>query len=455
MVRFVLSFLFLFVVARPASAQDVFAEIYPVKKDVFVGEEFEIRLRLWDSLGLAEIRFMPVNWKNIDVFPDKNTFERVMNKNGVPYQVTQLRLRAVIKTDGEQVFPPLCMAARVPQEIITGNVDFGREFSEIDASAYNRVVFSKKYKEMKVCSAPFSVRARRLPAQTPMPFPATDVRFFSGRTPRTPSVRAGTPVKRSVVLTAAGTLPAFLPDLSIKDPENAKTYPGRLERSISSSGRNLLAGVRRTDVYIPERAGALNLPELRAYWFDTSENTVKTAVLPAETITVLPAAATGTSRTVEAAAPRKESSSANRLKVSGVSFQHLKNVGKMLPFLLAAVFAAYVLRSAFARYFRRKAAVAEVVKACDSADLKKMETALLRWAEAEGAARVLNLTDVAKILNDEDTAFKAALKRLSALIYGVKTHENATEELRNAFICRLPVKKRCRTEKDVFPELYP
>ena len=95
MVRFFL-FVSLCMFCKSAFAQEVFAEIFPVKKDVLVGEEFEIRLRLWDSLGLAEIRFMPVDWKNIDVFPDKNTLERVMNKNGKPYQVTQVRLRAVI-----------------------------------------------------------------------------------------------------------------------------------------------------------------------------------------------------------------------------------------------------------------------------------------------------------------------------------------------------------------------
>lgn len=466
MVRFLL-FVSLCVFCKNAFAQEVFAEIFPVKKDVLVGEEFEIRLRLWDSLGLAEIRFMPVDWKNIDVFPDKNTLERVMNKNGKPYQVTQVRLRAVIKTDGAQSFPSLCMSAKVPEEIIQGNVNFGREFSKIETSAYNRVVFSKKIKELKVCSEPFSVTVRKLPDHKPPLFPATDVKFLSGILPRSLVAKVGMPVKRSVVLTAAGTLPGFLPDISSAAPENARTYEGRLERNLLTSGRNLLAGVRKTEVYIPQSEGELVLPEIRADWYNTQTGKIETALLPSAVIKITPAAAAQKTRTAEAE-PKKNNNAFFDFE------RRLNNIFSVFPlphtmlcvviFTLAAVFSIFGIARLSRSFRKKRALVADLKEACRAQNPQDIEKALIRWADSISEQTVLNLSDVKRLINGEDEDFLRVLEELNFRLYGrtkfseilfERAEETIGTEVWKAFENKKPLKKKPAPKKDVFPELYP
>lgn len=456
------AFLSLFPFAETA-AQEVFTEIFPVKKEVYLGEEFEIRLRIWDALGLAELVFMPSDWKNIDVFPDPKTDERIIKRNGKPYQVTQVRLRSVIKTAGRQTFPSLCMVANVPEKIIAGHVDLGREFSKKSENAYNNVVFSLERKELTVCSEPFSVNVLNLPERNPPLFPATAVKLSSGIAPRSKSVEAGTPVKRTVVLTAQGTLAGYLPDVAGGEPEGVRTYPARLEHSQSASGKRLTAGLRRTVVYIPERAGELVLPEIRVDWLNTATGNMETSTLPSEKISVLPASATGKSRTASFESGKKADAVAEFETAVKEKLSHLKRLfpekGGLAFVLVFAFFAGMVFRAvkpAAARMMLRRRAVSDVKKACAGNDCKRMEKALIFWAQTEcGDRRILNLADIGASIAGGNADVGAVLGKLSRRLYEDGEIDVSGAEVFSVFCkCRSSIRKR-KKEKDVFPDLYP
>lgn len=414
----------------PASGAEVFAEILPVPKQVYVGQEFEIKIRLWDRIGLLDARFLPLAWKNIAVYPDEAPVERTLKQNGVSYRVQEIRLRAVLKARGIQKFPPLCLAAVVPDRILSGKIDFGEELKPPSEDAFKNVVFSAETKQIRTCSDPFSVEVLPLPAHTPPLFPARRVELLSGVVPDRKDVYAGTPIKRSVVLQAVGTLPGYLPDFSAPPIKGVKIYAGRLENSLSVSGRNLSAFLRRTFVYIPEKPGKLVLPEIAVTWFNTETGQTETSVIPAYEITVMPSSIIGEIQTLRAEHPAGGGFLKQILQMPA---QGIRFIGRQLPdfdfytFLFWTLGAACIVTLSILYVYphlrahvRRRRNIRRLYRACLEDDPRKIEKALITWAsDTVPHRRILTLFDVLTLFQQEDFLIRTGLDKLNDRLYGM------------------------------------
>lgn len=458
-----------------AFAAQIFTEILQNKKEVYVGEEFEIKIRLWDGVGLLDVRFLPAGWKNIEIFSDPKLIERTMKSNDVSYHVTDVRLRAVIKKAGRQTFPSLCLQATAPERIVSGKIDFGEELKPPSEDAFKNVVFSKETKEVKTCTNPFEMNVLALPKNPPGLFPATKVDILSGVLPDRPSVTAGTPIKRSVVLLATGTLPGYLPDFPMTEIKNVKFYAGRLENSMSSKDQNIVAALRRTFVYIPEKDGTLLLPEIKVPWLNTETKEIETAVLPAQTIEVTTSSIVEEIQTLRAEYSKEGFFKKVFLVIARVLFMlkeklfNIKFVVSFAAVTMAAMTILYYLPLIRAR-MRRQRNIYRLYKACMDDNAEKIEKALILWAKDMAPDRqILTLFDVLTLFQQEDFQIQESLDKLNYYLYGMgrytkflpligKKHgeHSLGMEIWTAFERAVPVQiKHKKIKKPDLPDLYP
>ncbi len=100
----------------------------------------------------------------------------------------------------------------------------------------------------------------------------------------------GRPLTRTITLTADGVGEAQLPEIAPPELPTAKIYSDASEAQTVSVDNGVQATRRFSWAIIPQQAGKLTLPEVVVPWFDVVSGTMKTAMLPAQTIEVQAAA---------------------------------------------------------------------------------------------------------------------------------------------------------------------
>ena len=362
--------------ASNALGLDYFVEIPKTPAEVFAGQQFDMKLQLWDAVDATGARFLAFDWKDIDVFPDKS--QRMFNSsvNGRLYRVTEMRLKAVVKKAGKQYFPQICVARIVKDTSVQASEAAGEK------------VLVEEEKDIATCTDPFAINVKPLPKNV---FPAEDVAVLSGILPESGTVAVGSPLKRSLVLKATGTLPAYLPDLIAEEIPFVKIYDGQLVQTLDKSQRTIVAEAKRTTVYIPEKAGKIVLPEIRFSWLNTLTGRLEKGYFPAETITVVEAANPDNPiRTAEAETPQKPPSVSVSFKFD---FQKYKKYLPSLLYAFAVVLSSLAIKKMSRPTLEKRRLRINVFNACEQNDLKEIEQSLILWAEADEMPS-LNLSEL-------------------------------------------------------------
>ncbi|BDX06208.1 BatD family protein [Planctobacterium marinum] len=102
--------------------------------------------------------------------------------------------------------------------------------------------------------------------------------------------RVGTPVTRTITLTAVGVTETQLPELDTLYPPAMKAYPDQADTARVQRNGTIVAQRTETVALIPNEAGTMIIPEVSLNWFNVITKKTETATLPARTIQVLPPA---------------------------------------------------------------------------------------------------------------------------------------------------------------------
>ena len=100
--------------------------------------------------------------------------------------------------------------------------------------------------------------------------------------------KVGEPITRTITLTAAGLGKAQLPKIIMNAPVGLKIYPDQAELHSSLTKERLISQKRQNFALVASQAGEYVLPEIAIAWWNTVTNKYQRAVLPKQTITVLP-----------------------------------------------------------------------------------------------------------------------------------------------------------------------
>lgn len=100
--------------------------------------------------------------------------------------------------------------------------------------------------------------------------------------------KVGEAVTRTFNLYAEGMTESMLPHFSFPQTKDVKQYPEKPEVSEKIDKGLIVTSAQINDVYIPMTPGELVIPEIKIDWFNVETNKPQSAVIPQETIFVLP-----------------------------------------------------------------------------------------------------------------------------------------------------------------------
>lgn len=285
--------------------------------------------------------------------------------------------------------------------------------------------------------------------------PAQQVALFAEWEPRQPVFKVGEAVNRTIYLKAVGVAESQLPELNLASVSGLKQYPDKAVASSGIENGQVVAVKKISNVYIPNRAGKMTIPEIAVDWFNVRTNRMERAVLPAMNIEVLPGAAVET-----APAPQPEirpESPSRVLEDVANETENLveRSIPQGLPYLpyiiAAAAFLLGIVVSWMLFGMRNKSRNADdikdfdryIVRAAKSKDYRALRDGLISWARDRwNDSKITNLKDVAKAVGNKE--FAAQLDGLAASLYAPEGGEFKTEAFLKAFekIRKAKVKSR-------------
>ena len=132
--------------------------------------------------------------------------------------------------------------------------------------------------------------------------PADNVTLSAAWNPTKLTAQTGDPLTLDLNLQAIGLTSAQLPDLSsmLSLPAGLKAYPDQPKLDDSTRDGKLVGTRDQTIALIADSPGHYTIPALAVKWWDTQANQLRTATLPARTLTILPAPASAAANTAPA-----------------------------------------------------------------------------------------------------------------------------------------------------------
>lgn len=296
--------------------------------------------------------------------------------------------------------------------------------------------------------------------------PAQQVALFAEWEPRQPVFKVGEAVNRTIYLKAVGVAESQLPELNLASVSGLKQYPDKAVASSGIENGQVVAVKKISNVYIPNRAGKMTIPEIAVDWFNVRTNRMERAVLPAMNIEVLPGAAV---ETAPAPQPETRPESPSRVLEDVVNeTENLveRSIPQGLPYLpyiiAAAAFLLGIVVSWMLFGMRNKSRNADdikdfdryIVRAAKSKDYRALRDGLISWARNRwNDSKITNLKDVAKAVGNKE--FAAQLDGLAASLYAPEGGEFKTEAFLKAFEKVRKAKVKSRTgDTQPLPKLY-
>lgn len=263
--------------------------------------------------------------------------------------------------------------------------------------------------------------------------PAQQVTLFAEWEPRQPVFKVGEAVNRTIYLKAVGVAESQLPELKFASVPGLKQYPDKAVAFSGIDNGQVVAVKKISNVYIPNQAGQMTLPEIAVDWFNVRTNQMERAVLPPVNINVLPAANIQASDVPVASQPQTTVEPQNRTETLETVGDEVKSLAAAsvpggIPYLPYVIGGAAFLLGIIVSYFLfggrgKPQSVDEVkdydkyiIRAAKNKDYRALRDGLISWARDRwDNPKITNLAEVAKAAGNKD--FTTQLDNLGTLLY--------------------------------------
>lgn len=261
--------------ANNTAGEPVFLEVSVDRPEVYVQQQVILTVRVFQSVPLDDMNITELEFDNASVHKLGQTKSQ-REINGVAYQIHELRYAIFPQQSGELTVPEIVFTAR----------ELRRPRSLFDLGARGQSV--------RKLSRQLNITVKPVPPQfsgkTWLPARNLTLQETWGGDPA--SIRAGDSITRSVAIQADGLTAAQMPALAQPQLAKARLYADQpvLNDQADDSGMH---GIRTDSAaLIPAQPGPLQLPEVRVAWWDIDSDSEKIAVIPAQTLSILPGVAT-------------------------------------------------------------------------------------------------------------------------------------------------------------------
>ncbi|MCY1284729.1 Oxygen tolerance [compost metagenome] len=242
---------------------------------VYVQAQAVLTLRIYHSVSLyddSSLAPLQIAEARVEQLGQARTYEKDIN--GVRHGVIELRFAIYPQRSGELKIPGLMFSATTVDP--SQNEDF-QPFGPRPG----------KLVRVRSPSIPLTVKAKpaSYPADTPW-LPARALSISESWSPEPTRVEVGDSLTRSMMVKVDGLSSAQLPPLPATQVEGLRRYPDQPQLGSQASERGLVGSREEREALVPSRSGRIDLPEVEVVWWNTREDRLERASLPARSLEV-------------------------------------------------------------------------------------------------------------------------------------------------------------------------
>ena len=429
----------------PSSNEDVFLDVAIAPEHPYVQSQVLYTLKLFRRVQITQASLTEPEIKDavVEKLGEDSTYSTQIN--GIDYWVTERKYAIFPQQSGLFTIAPLTLTAEiVANQRPRFNGFFNRQMTETRRVASKAVTLNVQ----------------------PVPKSFTDPAWLSAESLKLEEswsdnrlqIKVGEPLTRTITLTAKGTTVGQLPELSDKTPiDGIKTYPDQPVLKEDKQSDGLIAVREEKIAYIPSKAGEFTVPALTISWFNTKNQKVEVASLPAVTIQAL---ATGNQPIVTAPPStqlQQQPESVQPIPVSTIDSLFWQGLSGFLTFGWLLTSLMFYRRSRHKpssdKKLTPKAAVDEEQKAlkiaCQQHHPQAAKRALLQWGKQQFAAD--NLTSIARYCSQP---LQDEIVLLNQCLYADKPTNWNGQALWQAFSKTNTIKKDMAKQDTALEPLY-
>ncbi|PSF06147.1 protein BatD [Marinobacter fuscus] len=250
---------------QPAAIRDSFIELSADKAEVFVQEQLVLTVQLFFSGSLIRGELSQPEHPNAIIESLGKQQEYTRMRDGIRYRVVERKYAIFPQTPGTLTLPPIRFEGQARSA--SGQLRFLRDSEQL-----------------------FDVPVRPIPASYPSDqpwLPSSNLQLTEQGLPQTQSLEAGSNLSRRITLRAEGLPAEALPPLPQQYPSGVRSYPDRALRNTETTAAGVTATLQQVTALVPVQNGSLRLPEVTIPWWNTTTDTLETAVLPARSFQIL------------------------------------------------------------------------------------------------------------------------------------------------------------------------
>jgi len=252
--------------------------------------------------------------------------------------------------------------------------------------------------------------------------------------PEDNTVEAGTPITRTIMLTALGVTKEQLPEIDMPTINGIRSYPDEKETNNAVRDGRVVSQQSASYALLPQTPGTYTLPEISLPWYNTKMNRISYATLPERTITVTPS----TTAPVQTLNPPAENNLNNTMAESTEQAVTVQQQTVTPLWLIIVASLGYVLWIATVIFYFIKRPAKEVQQAAQttnktnqqpslkallvlakSHDEKAFYDALNQYALTLTGKKVGALSHLCAMINNSE--FTAQVNNLQAQLYSKQT----------------------------------
>jgi hypothetical protein len=409
----------------------VYLEASVAKQNLYIGVPFLYTVRLYYSVPLANLNMEQLTIDNAQVQAQGKSTQYQSTEDGKTYQVIEQKFLITPTKAGNLNIPP----ARIRGAI-----------AENDNNNFFPMMANKPF---MANSKPVSLKVKAVPTTIAINewLPAKQLKVSDSWSQNSTTLKVGEPLTHTINLEALGIPATSIPELQAPAINGVNAYPDKPQSDTTTQNGDLLATKTFKIAYIPTVAGTLNFPEIKIKWWDIASDSLKTAIVPARTYTVIADRNSSNNLNSSASTQTKQNNTTNHALVAAKALPN-SNLWQYLTLLFASLW--LITATIGIGIYRKlkhlqKAAIiptenslhleisplltnaTSIQKACHEQNLHKLNNALISWARGITQQKIYSLADIKARINHPE--FNKLLDELNSAIYKGSTFSSFNELL--------------------------
>lgn len=252
-----------------AGQQPVYTETLVDKDAAYIQEQIVLTHRLYTSVQLSDLSLSDLDIADV-ILQRMGETQYQKRINGRNYLVVEVQYALFPQVVGKLTIPALRFGAYE-----SGN----RSQFGVFSNRGTRIFRSTESKTIDIMPKPAHIAADQW-------MPSTEVQLTEQWSSDLTDLVVGEPITRAITINARGLTGAQISPLPVIESDAYKRYPDQPQLEEAANGGTILGTRTETMALVPNRAGQITFPEIKLRWWDTVNQRMQTASLPAKTVNV-------------------------------------------------------------------------------------------------------------------------------------------------------------------------